>query len=181
MIGFRLNKFFSCGIVVFTTGIHAQRLRFPHQRFFYYLGIEKTFDQLGENNFYFTPDNDCNSISIIIQHMHGNMLSRWTNFLTDDGEKSWRKRDEEFEEGTLTKNELMKLWEEGWGCCLKALKNLEAGDLEKTIYIRQQPLAVTEAIHRQIAHYSYHVGQIIYIGKMLRKERWTNLSMPKNK
>lgn len=140
---------------------------------------DKTFEQLMDKDFYFTPAEECNSIAIIIQHMHGNMLSRWTNFLTSDGEKEWRKRDAEFEEQNFTREQLLQLWEEGWNCFLNALRSLSAADLGKTIYIRTEPLSVIDAINRQLAHYPYHVGQIIYIAKILRNKDWQNLSVPK--
>jgi hypothetical protein len=140
---------------------------------------DKTFAQLTDNDFHFLPSGMSNSIAIIIQHMHGNMLSRWTDFLTSDGEKEWRKRDAEFEEQKLNKEQLLTLWEEGWNCFLDALNSLSAADLEKIIYIRSEPLSVVDAINRQLAHYPYHVGQIIYIGKFIKNKDWQNLSIPK--
>jgi hypothetical protein len=114
---------------------------------------EKTFEQLTEEELHFRPNEESNSISIIIQHLHGNMLSRWTNFLTEDGEKSWRKRDDEFEVKKLSKGELLELWQQGWNVLLQSLTNLTKNDLQKTITIRSQPLIVTDAILRQLAHY----------------------------
>jgi uncharacterized damage-inducible protein DinB len=140
---------------------------------------EKTFAQLEENDMLFTPNESSNSIAVIIQHMHGNMLSRWTNFLTEDGEKEWRRRDEEFESRQGTKKELIQLWDEGWAALFSALENLEATDLTRTITIRSQPLTVVDAINRQFAHYSYHVGQIVYLGRWIRNNEWTSLSIPK--
>lgn len=113
--------------------------------------------------------------------MHGNMRSRWTNFLEEDGEKEWRKRDAEFEDQRLKKEQLIDLWEEGWKCFLDALLRLSEVDLDKTIYIRKEPLTVIDAINRQLAHYPYHVGQIIYIAKMITNTAWQNLSIPKGK
>ena len=140
---------------------------------------DKTFEQLNEEEMHFQPNEASNSIAIIIQHMHGNMLSRWTNFLTEDGEKDWRKRDEEFEVHHLSKEELLALWEEGWKVFLDALASLEGDDLLKTITIRSQPLLVVDAISRQLAHYSYHVGQIVYIGRWMKNGEWKSLSIPK--
>ena len=140
---------------------------------------DKAFTQLNENDLHFTPSSESNSIAIIIQHMHGNMLSRWTNFLTEDGEKEWRKRDGEFEVHKMSSEKLIALWEEGWKCCLDALVSLSGDDLEKTIHIRNEPLSVVDAINRQIAHYSYHAGQIIYIAKIIRDKDWQSLSIPK--
>ena len=107
------------------------------------------------------------------------MLSRWTNFLTDDGEKKWRERDAEFEKKIITKEELIIKWDAGWDCLFAALNSLSDNDLDKTVYLRQEPLKVVDAINRQLAHYSYHVGQIVYLGKMQLKDNWVSLSIPK--
>ncbi|MDQ6757149.1 MAG: DUF1572 domain-containing protein [Bacteroidota bacterium] len=140
---------------------------------------DKAFRQLNEEDFHFTPYQECNSIAIIIQHMHGNMLSRWTDFLTSDGEKKWRQRDAEFEEQKLSKDELLTLWDEGWKCVFAALNKLTENDLQKTVYIRSEPYSVTDAINRQLAHYSYHVGQIIYAARIIKNKNWQSLSIPK--
>ncbi len=140
---------------------------------------DKTFDQVNEEGFYFQPNSSSNSIAIIIQHLAGNMLSRWTNFLTEDGEKEWRRRDEEFEIIKRTKNELLELWNKGWDCYIGTLQQLEEEDLLKTIYIRSEPLSVIDAINRQLAHYPYHVGQIVYLGRMMADTAWKSLSIPK--
>ena len=137
--------------------------------------------QLEEKDFYYQPDASSNSLAVIIQHMSGNMLSRWTNFLTEDGEKTWRNRDTEFNDQHYGKKELLKIWENGWNCFLGALESLEEDDLLKTIYIRGEPLIVVDAINRQLAHYPHHVGQIIYIGKMLKGTNWKSLSIEKGK
>ena len=150
------------------------------KRLKYYKDLgDKTFAQLSDPDFHFTPAEECNSIAVIIQHMHGNMLSRWTNFLNSDGEKEWRQRDAEFEEQNLSKQRLITLWEEGWKCFFDALESLSTEDLEKTIYIRTETLSVPDAINRQLAHYPYHVGQIIYTGKMIKNKDWKSLSIPK--
>ncbi|RYG46195.1 MAG: DUF1572 domain-containing protein, partial [Chitinophagaceae bacterium] len=109
-------------------------------------------------------------------HMHGNMMSRWTDFLTTDGEKEWRRRDEEFEVVLNSKQELINRWEAGWKCMFSAIDALNETDLDKTVYIRTEAHTVAEAINRQLAHYPYHVGQIVFIGKMLA-ERWDSLSI----
>ena len=140
---------------------------------------DKTFEQLSENDFHFQPNAESNSIAIIIQHVAGNMLSRWTDFLTTDGEKEWRNREVEFEEQKMTGQQLLAYWEKGWDCCLGALKALSEDDLMKTIYIRKEGLLVVDAINRQLAHYPYHVGQIVYIGKIIRNNTWKSLSIPK--
>jgi hypothetical protein len=142
---------------------------------------EKTFDQLNDEEMHFQPNEESNSIAVIIQHMHGNMLSRWTNFLTEDGEKEWRKRDDEFELHQSSKQQLVEKWNEGWKVFLDTLESLTTNDLSKTITIRSQPLNVVDAINRQMAHYSYHVGQIVYLGRWIKQSEWKSLSIPKNK
>ncbi len=140
---------------------------------------DKTFAQLSIEDFFYAPNDASNSLATIITHMHGNMLSRWTNFLTEDGEKEWRNRDGEFERQNLPTVELLQLWDEGWNCLFEALKKLQPEDLNKIIYIRNKPLVVTEAIQRQLTHYASHVGQIIYIGKILKGNNWSSLSIAK--
>lgn len=148
---------------------------------YYKIIAEKALSQLVEKDFFYTPDANANSIAVIIQHMSGNMLSRWTNFLTEDGEKEWRNRDTEFNDQQFSQAAIMALWQEGWDCFLDTLKNLRDEDLLKTIYIRKEPLLVIDAINRQLAHYPHHVGQIIYIAKMLVGDRWQSLSIEKGK
>jgi hypothetical protein len=140
---------------------------------------DKTMAQLNSEAMLWQPNETSNSIAIIVQHMHGNMLSRWTNFLTEDGEKEWRKRDAEFEPSVLSKEVLLHLWEEGWNTLFHTLNSLKPDDLLKTITIRSQPLLVVDAINRQLAHYSYHTGQIVQLGKWLLDAAWQNLSIPK--
>ena len=137
-----------------------------------------TFAQLDEKDFYFTPNEHSNSIAIIIHHLHGNMMSRWTNFLTEDGEKPGRNRDEEFSPPPGGKTALLNRWEEGWNRLLDTLRSLKEEDLLKTITIRHEPLMAIDAINRQLAHYPHHVGQIVYIGKMIRDTAWKSLSIP---
>jgi hypothetical protein len=140
---------------------------------------DKSFEQLTDADLHYTPNDASNSIAVIIQHMHGNMLSRWTNFLTEDGEKEWRNRDTEFEVNDRSKQQLLQLWEEGWACFMDSLLSLKEEDLSKTITIRQEPLIVIDAINRQLAHYPYHVGQIVYIAKMIKGGEWRSLSIEK--
>ncbi|HWJ27973.1 MAG TPA: DUF1572 family protein [Flavisolibacter sp.] len=142
---------------------------------------DKTFAQLSDEDMLKQPNEDSNSIAIIIRHMQGNMVSRWTNFLTEDGEKNWRNRDDEFEVHQMNKQQLIDLWEEGWKVFLQTLDSLKEEDLLRTITIRSQPLTVIDAINRQLGHYSYHVGQIVYLGKWLKEGEWTSLSIPKKK
>jgi Protein of unknown function (DUF1572) len=145
----------------------------------YKLLAEKTFAQLHESDFHFQPNDETNSIAINITHLHGNMLSRWTNFLTEDGEKEWRQRDDEFETHSFSQEKLLQLWEQGWQTLFNALESLQPGDLEKTIYIRSKPLTVIDAINRQLTHYSYHAGQIVMLGKIVKGPAWKSLSIPK--
>jgi hypothetical protein len=140
---------------------------------------DKTFAQLNDEDFHFTPNAESNSIALIIQHTAGNMLSRWTDFLTTDGEKDWRNRDTEFEEQNLTKQQLVDFWDKGWDCLFNSLNSLTEDYLLKTIYIRSEGLLVVDAINRQLAHYPYHVGQIIYLAKVIKNKDWQNLSIAK--
>ncbi len=140
---------------------------------------DKTFAQLQDEDFFLQPNTASNSIAVTIQHLHGNMVSRWTNFLTEDGEKEWRRRDAEFEPLTHSKQEILSLWNEGWHCLLQTLESLTPTDLHKTATIRTEPLQVYDAILRQLAHYPYHVGQIVYLGRLLKNETWRSLSIPK--
>lgn len=147
-------------------------------RYYKELG-DKTLEQLSDDDFFIQPSSESNSIAVIIRHLHGNMLSRWTNFLTEDGEKVWRNRDTEFETGKLSTEALIALWNEGWDCLFNTLESLSPTDLIKTIHIRTEPLFVYDAILRQLAHYPYHVGQIVYLGRWIKNDRWISLSIPK--
>lgn len=150
------------------------------KRFNYYKSLgDKTFEQLEEKDFFFQPSSESNSIAVIIQHLHGNMLSRWTNFLTEDGEKEWRKRDAEFEQMELNKADMLSFWNDGWKCMLDTLNGLQSEDLLKKVTIRTEQLYVYDAILRQLAHYPYHVGQIVYLGRLCKNDQWQNLSIPK--
>jgi hypothetical protein len=140
---------------------------------------ERAFEQIEEKEFHWQPSSESNSIAVIIQHLAGNMLSRWTNFLTEDGEKNWRDRDDEFEVHRYSRQQLIDLWNKGWGCFLDAIDSLKDEDLLKTIHIREESLSAIDAINRQLAHYPYHIGQIVYIGRLIRNENWKSLSIPK--
>jgi hypothetical protein len=150
------------------------------QQFEYYkiLG-EKTFEQLSTENLFWKYNKESNSIANTVQHLSGNMVSRFTNFLTTDGEKEWRNRDVEFEDSLTPKQELLDNWNTGWACLLNTLKDLKQEDLSKEIYIRNQGHSVVEAINRQLCHYAYHVGQIVFIGKMICDKKWDSLSIAK--
>ncbi len=151
------------------------------KQFEYYKSLgEKTFDQLSETQLFWQSDEEANSIAIIVKHMAGNMLSRWTNFLQEDGEKTWRNRDAEFENSFNTKEDVLNAWNQGWSCLFEALRQVNEDNLESIVYIRNHGHTITEAINRQLSHYSYHVGQIVFIGRMLKKEDWVSLSVPKN-
>lgn len=147
---------------------------------YYKLLGDKTFEQIEEEKLFFKYNEDSNSIATIVKHLHGNMMSRWTDFLTTDGEKQSRDRDGEFNETLKTRKELISIWEEGWACLFKALDALTEADFSKTIYIRNQGHTVVDAINRQLAHYPYHIGQIVFLGKMLANDHWKSLSIPKN-
>lgn len=152
------------------------------KQFEYYKMLgEKTFEQVPDEKLFWKYNEESNSIATIVKHLWGNMLSRWTNFLTTDGEKESRNRDAEFENDITTRRELIDKWNEGWSCLFNTLNPLTASDLQKEIYIRNQGHTVMEAINRQLAHYPYHVGQIVFIGKMICGNNWDSLSIPKNK
>lgn len=151
------------------------------KQFEYYKSLgDKTFNQLSEEELFSIQNNESNSIAITVKHIVGNMLSRWTNFLLEDGEKSWRNRDEEFINNYKTKENLLSSWEKGWQCLFDAINPLEEKDLEKIIYIRNQGHTVVEAINRQLCHYSYHIGQIVFLAKLIKNSEWKSLSIPKN-
>ncbi len=150
------------------------------KRLRYYKDLgDKAMAQLMEVDLSFSPGEESNSIAVIVQHLHGNMLSRWTNFLSEDGEKSWRNRDIEFEILPVSKESILKKWEEGWDCLFSTLTSLQPGDLSKTVSIRDESLTVVDAINRQLAHYPYHIGQIVYLARMIKKQDWYSLSIPK--
>ncbi|WP_170233982.1 DUF1572 family protein [Bizionia myxarmorum] len=140
---------------------------------------DKTFDQLTFEEMSWQYNDATNSISIIVKHMVGNMFSRWTNFLLEDGEKEWRQRDQEFEASYTSKEEIVDAWESGWKCLFDAIEPLNNHDCNKTVYIRNEGHLVSEAIFRQLGHYSYHIGQIAFVGKMLKGNDWQSLSIPK--
>lgn len=188
-------------------------LRSANRQFLYYKTLgEKAIEQLDPEQLFISLNENTNSIETIVKHLHGNMLSRWTDFLTTDGEKEWRNRDNEFDESTNIKlvetshpeldsgsqemlnqvqydiiliqnkkTELLKKWNEGWDCLFKTLNELKPEQLSQIIYIRNEGHTVLEAINRQLAHYPYHVGQIVFYAKLLKKTEWNSLSIPKNK
>jgi uncharacterized protein DUF1572 len=143
---------------------------------------EKALDQLKDEEFFVTLDEEANSVAVVMKHMAGNMLSRWTDFLTSDGEKPDRNRDMEFViESSTTKDDVRAYWERGWESVFTALDPLQAADLEKTVLIRGEPHTVVMAINRQLSHYAYHIGQIVFLAKHFRAGDWQSLSIPRNK
>jgi uncharacterized damage-inducible protein DinB len=126
-------------------------------------------------------DEEANSIAVIVQHLHGNMLSRWTDFLTTDGEKPWRERDAEFEPRVATPEEARALWEEGWALTLGTLKQLSEQDLHRQVRIRGEGMSVADALVRQVAHYGYHVGQMVTLARQQHGTKWASLSIPRGR
>lgn len=151
------------------------------QMLYYKTIAEKAMEQLEDDQLFYSANEDTNSISTIINHMSGNMLSRWTDFLTTDGEKEWRNRDAEFVESATTREALLKTWNTGWNCFFNTINDLKPEDLDKIIYIRNEGQTALDAINRQLAHYPYHIGQIVFYAKMLKTNEWNSLSIPKNK
>ena len=152
------------------------------KQFGYYKSLGfKTIEQLSDEQLFWQPNEESNSVGTLVKHLNGNMLSRWTAFLTTDGEKEWRKRDEEFENDILDRTSLIQLWDQGWDCLLRAIDELNEKDLEKEIFIRNMGQTVIDAINRQLCHYSYHIGQMVFIGTLIKGEGWQSLSIPKEK
>lgn len=150
------------------------------KRFKYYKSLgDKAFEQLNFEELQKEFAEDANSITIIVKHMVGNMLSRWTNFLTEDGEKTWRNRDQEFIDTYKSKEDMLDSWESGWDCLFKALASITENDLDKIVYIRNEAHTIIEAIIRQLAHYPYHIGQIVFLGKLIKGDQWESLSIAK--
>jgi len=148
--------------------------------FRYYKGLaDRAMEQLSDGQLYGVLDPEMNSIAVIAKHMAGNMLSRWSDFLASDGEKPTRDRDAEFRDPPSTREALMKYWESGWDCVFSALGPLTDADLTRTITIRSEPHSVMQAINRQLAHYAYHAGQIVFLAKHFQSDRWKSLSVPR--
>jgi Protein of unknown function (DUF1572) len=169
------------GKIIFET-MQNDYLQSSIKQFEYYKMLgEKTFAQVSDEDLFWQYNEESNSIATIVKHLWGNMLSRWTDLLTSDGEKEWRKREEEFDNDITTRKEMMGKWNEGWECLFNTLNSLTDNDLDTIIYIRNMGHSITEAINRQLAHYPYHVGQIVFIGKMASKNTWNSLSIPRGK
>lgn len=140
---------------------------------------EKTFSQLKEEELFWQFNEESNSIAVMVNHLWGNMKSRWTDFLISDGEKEWRKRDLEFEPVIKSKVELLEKWNDGWGCLFEAINSINEDNFQTEIVIRNQSHSITEAVNRQMMHYAYHIGQIVYVGRMIKGKTWNSLSIPK--
>jgi hypothetical protein len=162
--------------------MNGQYLESAKKQFLYYKTLaEKAMDQIQEEQLFVSLHDDTNSIAIIVKHLKGNMLSRWTDIFTSDGEKPWRNRDDDFQDSYTSKAELLENWNAGWNCFFATLNYLKPEDLSRIIYIRNEGHTVMEAINRQLAHYSYHIGQIVFYAKLLKNSQWESLSIPKNK
>jgi Protein of unknown function (DUF1572) len=144
---------------------------------YYKLLAEGAIGQVSDEQLTAVLDPRMNSIAVMVKHLSGNMLSRWTDFLTTDGEKPFRDKDREFENSPITRGDLLNLWEEAWGCAFASLATLSDADLSKMITIRAEPMTVLQAINRQLTHCSYHVGQIVFLAKHLTSEHWKPLKV----
>lgn len=150
------------------------------KQFRYYQSVgDRAIAQVSEEQMHWQYNSESNSIAVIIKHVAGNSISRWSDFLTSDGEKDWRNRDEEFEDSSSSKGELIELWNKGWQCLYNAIDSLTSEDLLHIIHVRNEPHTVIEAINRQLAHIPYHVGQIVLLAKMIAGQTWTSLTIPK--
>jgi len=161
-----------------TTAAYLESVK---KQFLYYKTLgEKAMAQLEDEQLFTSVNADTNAIAVIVKHLSGNMLSRWTDFLTSDGEKDWRNRDGEFDNILKNRDQVLEIWNAGWNCFLEALNNLKPEQLSDIIYIRNEGHTVVEAINRQLAHYPYHIGQIVFYAKMLKNSEWDSLSIPKH-
>lgn len=152
------------------------------KRFLFYKDLgDKTFEQLSDDEVLWQYNTESNSIATIVKHIAGNMVSRWTNFLTEDGEKEYRNRDAEFLNDIQSKAEMIAVWENGWKVLLEAINLITDENINTPIFIRGEKHSLLDAVLRQLAHYPYHVGQIIYVAKMLKNDAWATLSIGRNK
>ena len=148
---------------------------------YYKAMAERAISQVTDQELAMTLDEEMNSIALVVKHMAGNMRSRWTDFITSDGEKPDRNRDTEFTDAPATREALMQLWEDGWSRVFTALEPLSDADLGRTVTIRGEAHSVMQAVNRQIGHYAYHVGQIVMLAKHFRSAEWKSLSIPRNR
>jgi len=158
------------------TKIEVFKKQFEYYRYL----AEKSVEQLEPSQLFKVPSGGVNSIAVIMKHIAGNMLSRWTNIFEEDGEKEWRERDEEFINRFKDKEELMEYWNRGWAVLFETLDRIDVEDLERIIYIRNMGCTVHDAIIRQICHYPYHIGQIVFVAKLFKGTSFTSLSIPLN-
>lgn len=150
------------------------------KQFEYYKTLgEKTFEQVGDEALFWQSSEENNSMAIIVNHLWGNMKSRWTDFLTMDGEKQWRNRELEFGPVISSRTEMLEKWNAGWDCLFKALNEIDSSNFNSQIFIRNQRHTIPEALNRQMAHYAYHIGQIVFLGKILQGNDWKSLSIPR--
>lgn len=148
--------------------------------FRYYRGLgDKALVQIADEHIHWQPSPESNSVAVVVKHLSGNMISRFTDFLTSDGEKPWRNREAEFENDYANKAELLEAWNAGWTCFFEAVDPLTDADLGAVVYIRNEGHTVLEALNRQLAHYAYHVGQLVYLCRLLAGAEWQSLSIPK--
>ena len=153
-----------------------------NRQFSYYKSLgDKAIAQLSEEEIYRRTDGNSNSVAVLMKHLAGNMLSRWTDFLTTDGEKDWRKRDQEFEIEVVDLPGLMVYWEKGWACLFNALAQINAENIDQTVYIRNMGHTIIDAVNRQLCHYAYHIGQLVFLAKMYKADNWVSLSIPVGK
>ncbi len=164
------------------TSIAKEFLRTLIKQSLYYQSVaDRAIAQIEDKQLFIVPNENSNSIAMIMQHIAGNMLSRWTDFRTTDGEKEWRNRDSEFEQNYHSKDELIAFWNKGWACYLSAIESIQAHELINTLKIRGEAHTIMDAINRQLAHYPYHIGQIVCLCKFLKDQEWETLSIAKNK
>lgn len=150
-------------------------------QFEYYRTLaDKTILILSQDELNHKVSEESNSIAMIMRHITGNLLSRFTNFFTEDGDKPWRDRDDEFQDGIYDKHELITNWDKAWNVLFQTLDSITEENINTVVKIRNQDHTVAEALYRQLAHYPYHIGQIVFIGKMIRNAEWQSLSIPKN-
>jgi hypothetical protein len=148
---------------------------------YYKMLAEKAVAQIPDEGLRTTPQPGLNSVVILMKHLSGNMLSRWTNFRTEDGEKPWRNRDSEFIDDFASRKELMDFWEKGWNCLFEGLQSIREEEVFNIIYIRNEGHTIQEAAERQLAHIAYHTGQIVFICKGFAGDGWKSLTIPKGK
>ncbi|MDM1530580.1 DUF1572 family protein [Myroides odoratimimus] len=159
-----------------------QELEGIRKQFEYYrMIVDKTILVLSQDELNQKVNEESNSIAMLMRHITGNLLSRFTNFFTEDGEKSWRNRDDEFADGVYDRHELITNWDKAWDVLFSTIDSINEENINTVVKIRNQDHTVAEALYRQLAHYPYHIGQIVFIGKMIRNEEWKSLTIPKNK